>query len=175
MWDWLTIKYSAHAPHNKTNMSASANVWLTVFGQQLNSLAQSKKLFQTLAAQTTLISRINLLLALVFHGICWQKGTYRISPDLIGVSCKLNNLPLKQIVCVWCLCFVACMCLRVYTLLCLAMESHGECDIKVQLNCSHCQTQSCKRDEDTHLVLCLCDEDEVLASDNVTCVGTVGA
>ncbi|XP_039993270.1 leukocyte tyrosine kinase receptor [Xiphias gladius] len=54
-----------------------------------------------------------------------------------------------------------------------AMESHGECDIKVQLNCSHCQTQSCKRDEDTHLVLCLCDEDEVLASDNVTCVGTV--
>ncbi|KAG7511076.1 ALK tyrosine kinase receptor-like [Solea senegalensis] len=54
-----------------------------------------------------------------------------------------------------------------------AMESHGECEIKVQLNCSHCQTQSCKRDEDTHLVLCLCDEDEVLASDNVTCVDAV--
>uniref|UniRef100_A0AAQ6IGE1 receptor protein-tyrosine kinase n=1 Tax=Anabas testudineus TaxID=64144 RepID=A0AAQ6IGE1_ANATE len=50
-----------------------------------------------------------------------------------------------------------------------AMESHGECEIKVQLNCSHCQTQSCKRDEDTHLILCLCDDDEVLASDNVTC------
>ncbi|XP_062253178.1 tyrosine-protein kinase receptor [Platichthys flesus] len=56
-----------------------------------------------------------------------------------------------------------------------AMESHGECEIKVQLNCSHCQTQSCKRDEDTHLILCLCDEDEVLATDNVTCVGTVAA
>uniref|UniRef100_A0A4W6FCI9 Tyrosine-protein kinase receptor n=1 Tax=Lates calcarifer TaxID=8187 RepID=A0A4W6FCI9_LATCA len=55
-----------------------------------------------------------------------------------------------------------------------AMESHGECEIKVQLNCSHCQTQSCKRDEDTHLILCLCEEDEVLASDNVTCIGTVG-
>lgn len=55
-----------------------------------------------------------------------------------------------------------------------AMEGHGECDIKVQLNCSHCQTQSCKREEDTHLILCLCDEDEVLASDNVTCIGTVG-
>ncbi|XP_063764597.1 tyrosine-protein kinase receptor isoform X2 [Eleginops maclovinus] len=55
-----------------------------------------------------------------------------------------------------------------------AMESHGECEIKVQLNCSHCQTQSCKRDEDTHLILCLCDDDdEVLASDNVTCVGTL--
>uniref|UniRef100_A0A665VTR3 Tyrosine-protein kinase receptor n=1 Tax=Echeneis naucrates TaxID=173247 RepID=A0A665VTR3_ECHNA len=55
-----------------------------------------------------------------------------------------------------------------------AMESHGECEIKVQLNCSHCKTQSCKRDEDTHLILCLCDEDEVLASDNITCIGTVG-
>uniref|UniRef100_A0AAQ6ICI7 Tyrosine-protein kinase receptor n=1 Tax=Anabas testudineus TaxID=64144 RepID=A0AAQ6ICI7_ANATE len=55
-----------------------------------------------------------------------------------------------------------------------AMESHGECEIKVQLNCSHCQTQSCKRDEDTHLILCLCDDDEVLASDNVTCVRIVG-
>uniref|UniRef100_A0A8D0D1K0 Tyrosine-protein kinase receptor n=1 Tax=Sander lucioperca TaxID=283035 RepID=A0A8D0D1K0_SANLU len=54
-----------------------------------------------------------------------------------------------------------------------AMESHGECEIKVQLNCSHCQTQSCKRDEDTPLILCLCDDDEVLASDNVTCVATL--
>ncbi|XP_077413872.1 tyrosine-protein kinase receptor isoform X2 [Vanacampus margaritifer] len=50
-----------------------------------------------------------------------------------------------------------------------AMESHGECEIKVQLNCSHCQSQSCKRDEDTHLILCLCHDDEVLAKDNVTC------
>ncbi|XP_041668611.1 leukocyte tyrosine kinase receptor isoform X2 [Cheilinus undulatus] len=54
-----------------------------------------------------------------------------------------------------------------------AMESHGECEIKVQLNCSHCQTQSCKRDEDTHLILCLCEEDEVLANDNVTCIRTM--
>uniref|UniRef100_A0AAQ5XJW6 Tyrosine-protein kinase receptor n=1 Tax=Amphiprion ocellaris TaxID=80972 RepID=A0AAQ5XJW6_AMPOC len=56
-----------------------------------------------------------------------------------------------------------------------AMESHGECEIKVQLNCSHCQTQSCKREEETHFILCLCDDDEVLASDNVTCIGTVGS
>uniref|UniRef100_A0A3Q1FAG1 Tyrosine-protein kinase receptor n=1 Tax=Acanthochromis polyacanthus TaxID=80966 RepID=A0A3Q1FAG1_9TELE len=56
-----------------------------------------------------------------------------------------------------------------------AMESHGECEIKVQLNCSHCQTQSCKREEETHFILCLCDDDEVLASDNVTCIGTVAA
>lgn len=56
-----------------------------------------------------------------------------------------------------------------------AMESHGECEIKVQLNCSHCQMQSCKRDEDTQQILCLCHEDEVLASDNVTCVSAVAA
>uniref|UniRef100_A0A3B4WSJ9 Tyrosine-protein kinase receptor n=1 Tax=Seriola lalandi dorsalis TaxID=1841481 RepID=A0A3B4WSJ9_SERLL len=61
-------------------------------------------------------------------------------------------------------------CVYVCTLFPPAMESHGECEIKVQLNCSHCQTQSCKRDEDTHLILCLCEEDEVLASDNVTCI-----
>lgn len=54
------------------------------------------------------------------------------------------------------------------------MESHGECEIKVQLNCSHCQTQSCRRDEDTHLIVCLCDDNEVLASDNVTCISAIG-
>ncbi|XP_061751814.1 tyrosine-protein kinase receptor isoform X1 [Nerophis ophidion] len=56
-----------------------------------------------------------------------------------------------------------------------AMESHGECEIKVQLNCSHCQSQSCRRDEVTHLILCLCHADEFLAGDNVTCIGTVAA
>lgn len=54
------------------------------------------------------------------------------------------------------------------------MESHGECEIKVQLNCSHCETQSCKRDEDTQLVVCLCHNEEVLTSDNVTCVSPIG-
>ncbi|XP_015194744.2 tyrosine-protein kinase receptor [Lepisosteus oculatus] len=55
-----------------------------------------------------------------------------------------------------------------------AMESHGEAEIKVQLNCSHCQSESCKRDEDTKLILCLCHNDEVLASDNVTCTAPRG-
>lgn len=64
--------------------------------------------------------------------------------------------------------------LCVCALLFLAMESHGECEIKVQLNCSHCQTQNCERDEDTHFIICLCDEDEVLANDNVTCIGAIG-
>ncbi|KAM6912627.1 tyrosine-protein kinase receptor [Xenentodon cancila] len=56
-----------------------------------------------------------------------------------------------------------------------AVDGHGECEIKVELNCSHCQTQSCKREEDTHLIICLCDDDEFLSSDNVTCISTIGA
>ncbi|KAL2099099.1 hypothetical protein ACEWY4_005579 [Coilia grayii] len=51
-----------------------------------------------------------------------------------------------------------------------AMESHGEVEIEVHRNCSHCQTQSCMRDEDTRLIHCLCHNDEVLAPDNVSCI-----
>ncbi|XP_023684004.1 tyrosine-protein kinase receptor isoform X1 [Paramormyrops kingsleyae] len=51
-----------------------------------------------------------------------------------------------------------------------AMESHGEVEIKVQLNCTHCQSQSCHRNEDTKVTICLCPHGEVLANDNVTCV-----
>ncbi|XP_064188181.1 tyrosine-protein kinase receptor [Anguilla rostrata] len=54
------------------------------------------------------------------------------------------------------------------------MESHGEAEIKVQLNCTHCQSQSCKRDEDTKLILCLCHDGKVLAGDNVTCTDPRG-
>ncbi|XP_049319381.1 tyrosine-protein kinase receptor [Astyanax mexicanus] len=50
-----------------------------------------------------------------------------------------------------------------------AMESHGEAEIEIHLNCSHCQTQSCRRDEDSKLILCLCHDEEELAADNVTC------
>eukprot|EP00066_Takifugu_rubripes_P026763 XP_011616029.1 PREDICTED: leukocyte tyrosine kinase receptor [Takifugu rubripes] len=53
-----------------------------------------------------------------------------------------------------------------------AMESHGECEIKVELNCSHCQSNSCEPDEDTHRIICLCEDDEVLTNDNVTCIST---
>ncbi|KAK7904348.1 hypothetical protein WMY93_016955 [Mugilogobius chulae] len=54
-----------------------------------------------------------------------------------------------------------------------AMESHGNCEIKVQPNCSHCQMQNCRRDEDTRQIICLCHDDEVLANDNVTCVSAI--
>ncbi|XP_060736252.1 tyrosine-protein kinase receptor [Tachysurus vachellii] len=50
------------------------------------------------------------------------------------------------------------------------MESHGEAAIEVHLNCSHCQTQSCKRDEDSRFIICLCHNDEILAPDNVSCI-----
>uniref|UniRef100_A0A8C7YVV8 Tyrosine-protein kinase receptor n=1 Tax=Oryzias sinensis TaxID=183150 RepID=A0A8C7YVV8_9TELE len=56
-----------------------------------------------------------------------------------------------------------------------AMEGHGECEIKVQLNCSHCKTQSCKREEESHFLLCVCEDDEFLASDNVTCISAAAA
>ncbi|XP_055015754.1 tyrosine-protein kinase receptor isoform X2 [Boleophthalmus pectinirostris] len=56
-----------------------------------------------------------------------------------------------------------------------AMESHGECEIKVQPNCSHCQMQNCRRDEDTRQIICLCHDGEVLANDNVTCISAVAS
>ncbi|KAI5102224.1 leukocyte tyrosine kinase receptor isoform X1, partial [Silurus meridionalis] len=50
------------------------------------------------------------------------------------------------------------------------MESHGEAVIEVHLNCSHCQSQSCKRDKDIRFIICLCHNDENLAPDNVSCI-----
>ncbi|XP_042705468.1 leukocyte tyrosine kinase receptor isoform X11 [Chrysemys picta bellii] len=51
-----------------------------------------------------------------------------------------------------------------------AMESHGEAEIQVYLNCSHCHSGNCKRDLDTNLPICICEMGAVLASDNVTCI-----
>ncbi|XP_046711349.1 leukocyte tyrosine kinase receptor isoform X2 [Silurus meridionalis] len=55
------------------------------------------------------------------------------------------------------------------------MESHGEAVIEVHLNCSHCQSQSCKRDKDIRFIICLCHNDENLAPDNVSCIETQGS
>uniref|UniRef100_H2ZUX6 Tyrosine-protein kinase receptor n=1 Tax=Latimeria chalumnae TaxID=7897 RepID=H2ZUX6_LATCH len=52
-----------------------------------------------------------------------------------------------------------------------AMESHGEAEIQVYLNCSHCESENCKRDMETKLVVCICENGDMLASDNVTCTG----
>uniref|UniRef100_K7G957 Tyrosine-protein kinase receptor n=1 Tax=Pelodiscus sinensis TaxID=13735 RepID=K7G957_PELSI len=51
-----------------------------------------------------------------------------------------------------------------------AMESHGEAEIQVYLNCSHCHSGNCKRDLDTNLPICICEMGAVLAIDNVTCI-----
>eukprot|EP00079_Xenopus_tropicalis_P009591 XP_002933782.2 PREDICTED: leukocyte tyrosine kinase receptor [Xenopus tropicalis] len=51
-----------------------------------------------------------------------------------------------------------------------AMESHGEVQIKLFVNCSHCHTDNCKRDPINRSVVCLCEVGTVLASDNTTCV-----
>uniref|UniRef100_A0A8C0GEF8 receptor protein-tyrosine kinase n=1 Tax=Chelonoidis abingdonii TaxID=106734 RepID=A0A8C0GEF8_CHEAB len=52
-----------------------------------------------------------------------------------------------------------------------AMESHGDVEIQVYLNCSHCHSGNCKRHLDTTLPICICEMGAVLASDNVTCIG----
>uniref|UniRef100_A0A4W3K807 Tyrosine-protein kinase receptor n=1 Tax=Callorhinchus milii TaxID=7868 RepID=A0A4W3K807_CALMI len=52
-----------------------------------------------------------------------------------------------------------------------AMESHGEVDIRIHINCSHCEMDHCKRDLDSKQIQCLCENGKVLASDNVTCTG----
>nr|XP_033809084.1 leukocyte tyrosine kinase receptor isoform X2 [Geotrypetes seraphini] len=53
-----------------------------------------------------------------------------------------------------------------------AMESDGEVQIQLFLNCSHCSSRKCKRDQDLKLAVCVCLQGTVLASDGVTCRGT---
>uniref|UniRef100_A0A8D0G8B7 Tyrosine-protein kinase receptor n=1 Tax=Sphenodon punctatus TaxID=8508 RepID=A0A8D0G8B7_SPHPU len=55
-----------------------------------------------------------------------------------------------------------------------AMESHGEVDIHIYLNCSHCHSGNCKQDLNTNLPICICEMGAVLASDNITCTGKSG-
>uniref|UniRef100_A0A803TLX1 Tyrosine-protein kinase receptor n=1 Tax=Anolis carolinensis TaxID=28377 RepID=A0A803TLX1_ANOCA len=53
------------------------------------------------------------------------------------------------------------------------IESHGEVIIEVYVNCNHCQSGLCKRAPDTHLPICICQDDTVLASDNISCIGKI--
>ncbi|XP_053553788.1 leukocyte tyrosine kinase receptor [Bombina bombina] len=55
-----------------------------------------------------------------------------------------------------------------------AVESHGEVQIELSLNCSHCHSGSCKRDHSRRRILCLCQDGTVLASDNITCIAPKG-
>ncbi|XP_053315087.1 ALK tyrosine kinase receptor [Spea bombifrons] len=50
------------------------------------------------------------------------------------------------------------------------MESHGEVEIKVELNCSRCESDECYLDEETQKMACLCEPGTVVAQDGVSCI-----
>ncbi|KAG8431912.1 hypothetical protein GDO86_019362 [Hymenochirus boettgeri] len=50
------------------------------------------------------------------------------------------------------------------------MEVHGEVDISLYLNCSHCELDDCLLDNETNDIICLCDRGMVLAEDKVSCI-----
>ncbi|KAM4694185.1 ALK tyrosine kinase receptor [Discoglossus pictus] len=49
-------------------------------------------------------------------------------------------------------------------------ESHGEVEIKLHLNCSHCEMDECDLDPDTQELFCLCEPGAILAEDGVSCI-----
>ncbi|XP_075470410.1 leukocyte tyrosine kinase receptor isoform X3 [Ascaphus truei] len=54
------------------------------------------------------------------------------------------------------------------------VDRHGEVQIKLFLNCSHCHSESCERDPEHKRIVCLCQAGTVLASDNTTCIAPKG-
>ncbi|MEE6473646.1 hypothetical protein FKM82_010120 [Ascaphus truei] len=48
-------------------------------------------------------------------------------------------------------------------------ESHGEVEIKLHLNCSHCEKDVCHLDPETQEIVCLCENGAALAEDGVSC------
>lgn len=53
----------------------------------------------------------------------------------------------------------------------LVTEGHGEVDIKLHLNCSHCEMDECHVDLETQKVICFCEPGTELAEDGVSCIG----
>uniref|UniRef100_A0A8B9ECG1 Tyrosine-protein kinase receptor n=1 Tax=Anser cygnoides TaxID=8845 RepID=A0A8B9ECG1_ANSCY len=51
-------------------------------------------------------------------------------------------------------------------------EGHGEVDIRLHLNCSHCEMDECRVDPETQKVICFCEPGTELAEDGVSCVVT---
>ncbi|XP_044147254.1 ALK tyrosine kinase receptor-like [Bufo gargarizans] len=49
-------------------------------------------------------------------------------------------------------------------------ESHGEVEIKLNLNCSHCEMDECYLDADSEELTCHCELGRVLADDGVSCI-----
>lgn len=50
-------------------------------------------------------------------------------------------------------------------------DGHGEVEIKVHVNCSHCDHDTCHIDMKTQEVICICVFGYVLAEDGVSCIG----
>ncbi|XP_043837953.1 ALK tyrosine kinase receptor [Dromiciops gliroides] len=57
-----------------------------------------------------------------------------------------------------------------YTPALKVMEGHGEVNIKLYLNCSHCEVDECHIDPESHKVICFCEHGTVLAEDGVSCI-----
>lgn len=53
----------------------------------------------------------------------------------------------------------------------LVTEGHGEVDIRLHLNCSHCEMDECRVDPETQKVICFCEPGTELGEDGVSCVG----
>ncbi|XP_072106831.1 tyrosine-protein kinase receptor [Mobula birostris] len=58
---------------------------------------------------------------------------------------------------------------ELYLLPLAAMESHGEAEIQIHINCSHCESDNCIWERKSKKILCLCLSGKILAQDNVSC------
>ncbi|XP_048392847.1 ALK tyrosine kinase receptor-like isoform X1 [Stegostoma tigrinum] len=59
---------------------------------------------------------------------------------------------------------------EIYTPPLAVTESHGEVEIVLHLNCSHCEHNDCVFDHIKEELICLCESGKILASDSVTCI-----
>ncbi|XP_055495989.1 ALK tyrosine kinase receptor-like [Leucoraja erinacea] len=59
---------------------------------------------------------------------------------------------------------------EMYTPALAVTESHGEVEIMLHLNCSHCEHNDCIFDHLKEELVCLCEPGKILASDSVTCI-----
>ncbi|XP_067901353.1 ALK tyrosine kinase receptor-like isoform X1 [Heterodontus francisci] len=59
---------------------------------------------------------------------------------------------------------------EIYTPPLAVTESHGEVEIMLHLNCSHCEHNDCVFDHIKEELICLCESGKILASDSVTCI-----
>ncbi|XP_069787115.1 ALK tyrosine kinase receptor-like [Narcine bancroftii] len=59
---------------------------------------------------------------------------------------------------------------ELYTPALAVTESHGEVEIVLHLNCSHCEHNDCIFDHMKEELVCLCESGKILASDSITCI-----